>query len=334
MINYDNLIKRVSEMVPLNQNNILIIDGTNTFIRVFCNVPTLNENGDHVGAIIGFLKSIGHTIRTFKPSKCIIVFDGKGGSTRRKKLYPLYKGNRTPKKMNRFEEFADLMDEDASKKYQASRLLSYLDCLPVTVITADNIEADDSISYITSLYPDKKIIISSTDRDFLQLINENITVYNPIKKVIYNEKKVEEEFGLHSKNYLYYRILTGDSSDNIPGVPGVGLKTLIKIVPELIERPMSLKDIIDICSKNKLRSAQNVLNNINQIQLNEKLMRLDLLDFAVHTKLMIQNLLANKTIFDKKEFLRLFFEDQLQFHLKDPHSWMQNTFNKLFISNK
>ena len=79
-------------------DKVLIIDGLNTFIRVFSVIPTTNDDGIHVGGIVGFLRSIGYTINMFRPTRVIIVFDGKGGSTRRRKIYPEYKQNRKTKK--------------------------------------------------------------------------------------------------------------------------------------------------------------------------------------------------------------------------------------------
>ena len=78
-------------------DSVLLIDGMNLFIRVFSAIPTTNEDGVHVGGIVGFLRSIGYTINMFRPTRVIIVFDGKGGSTRRRKLFPEYKQKRKTK---------------------------------------------------------------------------------------------------------------------------------------------------------------------------------------------------------------------------------------------
>ena len=75
-------------------DKVLIIDGLNTFIRCFAVNPTSNEDGIHVGGIVGFLKSIGYAIRMHQPTRCMIIFDGKGGSQRRRKLFPQYKEKR------------------------------------------------------------------------------------------------------------------------------------------------------------------------------------------------------------------------------------------------
>ena len=69
-------------------SHLLVIDGLNTFIRVFSAVPALNDDGMHIGGVTGFLRSIAAVIRKHKPTRCVIVFDGKGGSVRRKRMYP------------------------------------------------------------------------------------------------------------------------------------------------------------------------------------------------------------------------------------------------------
>ena len=78
-------------------DHVLVVDGFNTFIRAFSVNPSLNEDGSHVGGLVGFLKSIRFTINKLKPTRCVIVFDGKGGSNRRRKIYPEYKQNRRTK---------------------------------------------------------------------------------------------------------------------------------------------------------------------------------------------------------------------------------------------
>ena len=78
-------------------SDILLVDGTNNFIRCWTVVPTLNDNGEHVGGISGFLTSLGYAIKMLRPTRVIIVFDGKGGSLRRKQIYPEYKEKRAMK---------------------------------------------------------------------------------------------------------------------------------------------------------------------------------------------------------------------------------------------
>jgi 5'-3' exonuclease len=107
-------------------DKVLIIDGLNTFIRCFSAIPTLNDDGAHVGGIVGFLRSIGYAIRTIRPTRTVIVFDGKGGSNRRKKLFPEYKaGRKMSERLNRAYDFNDKEDELQSMKMQLTRVIDY-----------------------------------------------------------------------------------------------------------------------------------------------------------------------------------------------------------------
>jgi DNA polymerase-1 len=285
-------------------DKVLIIDGLNTFIRVFSVIPTTNEDGVHVGGIVGFLKSIGYVINMVSPTRVIIVFDGKGGSTRRRKIYPEYKQNRKTKyRVNRTYDFASQEDEKQNMIMQLQRCVEYLDTLPVTVLSYDNIEADDTIGYLTKqVLPDSNIIIMSTDKDFLQLANGRVKIWSPSKKKMYDDKSVFEEFGISSQNYIWYRVLDGDKSDNISGVRGLGLKTIQKKLPFL--------------SENRIVGMDEVLNELPEhkdtIELNYKLMQLSDVDISASTKTKIVDRInepINRLV--KFQFEKMFLEDKL-----------------------
>lgn len=324
--------------VGSNKNSrVLIIDGLNTFIRVFSAVPALNDDGMHIGGVTGFLRSVAAAIRQHKPTRCIIVFDGKGGSARRKSLYPNYKANRAVKtKFNRYEEFTSLQDEQVSMKQQFGRMIEYLQCLPITTMAIDHIEADDAIAYIANEIftdPEHKVTIVSTDRDFLQLVNDRITVWSPVKKIMYTPSVMREEFGIDSKNYLLYRALTGDKSDNIAGVNGIGLKTMIKQFPM-----MSNADEIDVESfveyattvDKKYKIHETVAKNKEQIELNYRLMQLKNVDISGTAKMLIMNLTdAEINKLDVLSFKRMFMSDKMYTVIKDLDTWMSSAFNPL-----
>jgi DNA polymerase-1 len=241
MNKYQRLFKELQQEKNLGPSSVndhlMIFDGLNAFIRAFGATPAYNEDGDHIGGISGFLYSIGKTVRDFRPSRCIIVFDGRGGSAKRKRIYGDYKANRANKTRLRRHDHHDstIEEEQESMRHQFSRLISYLDCLPVTFMAMDGIEADDAIAYIAQMYETecKKMTIVSTDRDFYQLVDERIQVWSPIKKKMYDTQAVLDEFGVHPANMVVYRSFTGDASDNIPGISGIGPKTILKLVPEL-----------------------------------------------------------------------------------------------------
>ena len=167
---FDNL--KEGEISPSEPNDrVLIIDGLNTFIRSFAVSPVTNDNGIHVGGISGFLLSIGYAIKMLQPTRVIICFDGKGGSQRRRKLFPDYKANRMVRtKLNRTNSFVDKDSEDQNMQMQLGRLIQYLEILPVQLIAPQNIEADDSIAYLSKqILTTSKIFIMSSDKDIILL---------------------------------------------------------------------------------------------------------------------------------------------------------------------
>jgi len=303
-------------------DKVLIIDGLNTFIRVFSVIPTTNDDGIHVGGIVGFLRSIGYTINMIRPTRTIIVFDGKGGSSRRRKIYPEYKQNRKTKyRVNRAYDFASQEDEKQNMMMQLARCVEYLDTLPVTVMSYDNIEADDTIGYLCrQVLTDSQITVMSTDKDFLQLANGRIKIWSPTKKKMYDDKMVMDEFGISAGNLIWYRVLDGDKSDNISGVRGLGLKTIQKKLPFLKEnRIVNIDEVIDVLPDSK-----------DTIELNYKLMQLSDVDISGSTKTKIidkVNEPINRLV--KFQFQKMFLEDKLFTALPNVTSWLATNFNQL-----
>ena len=337
MNKYQQLFKELQKersLTPTNVNDhILILDGLNTFIRAFGATPGYNEDGNHIGGLTGFLYSVGKVVRDLKPSRCVIVFDGRGGSARRKKIYGDYKANRANKTKLRRHDHHDtsIDDEQESMRHQFSRLISYLDNLPVTFMAMDGIEADDAIAYIAQMYEEEcsKITIVSTDRDFYQLVDDRIQVWSPIKKKMYNVDTVKEEFGIHPANMVMYRSFTGDSSDNIPGVPGIGPKTITKLIPELAQETEFTVDALLTKSQAKLKeskSYQKILDSAAILEQNHQLMNLKLLDIPAPTASKIRGIMAQPIPeLNRSEFQRLFYEDKMWAVMKNLPEWMNNT---------
>jgi 5'-3' exonuclease len=189
-------------------SRVLLIDAMNLFIRSYAAVPSMDDDGRHIGGMLGFLKSLGLAIRTFKPTRCIVVFDGKGGSQRRRKIYPQYKANRKPPvRLNRAYDMTTDEQEKENMKWQLVSLIEMLECLPVTVFAMENIEADDVIAYLSQLVTEEggHSIIYSTDKDFYQLASDKVKVYSPIKKKTYDVDAIMEEFGIHPNNFSFFQ---------------------------------------------------------------------------------------------------------------------------------
>jgi len=340
MNKYQKLFKELQQernSSPSDVNDhIMIFDGLNTFIRSFGATPAYNEDGDHIGGITGFLYSVGKTVRDLRPSRCVIVFDGRGGSAKRKRIYSDYKGNRANKtKLRRHDHHESTLEEEQeSMRHQFSRLISYLDNLPITFISMDGIEADDTIAYITDMYQDisKKITVVSTDRDFYQLISPTLQVWSPIKKKMYDEAALIEEFGVHPANYVVYRTFTVDASDNIPGVDGFGPKTILKTFPELVSsKEFTLQDLQNKCKLlTESKNHQKVLDNYDTIDKNYQLMNIKLLDIPAQTSTKIRGILDQPIpSLNRAEFQRLFYEDKMWSIMKNLPDWLNNTWLSL-----
>ena len=341
---YKNILSSVeaerAQNIDKHKNSrVLIIDGLNTFIRCWSSIPTMNDDGDHVGGVVGVLKSIGYAIRMVQPTRCIVVFDGKGGSQTRKKQFEGYKAQRDSNKLRVNRAYAGMMndeDEKESMKRQFVWLNEILNYLPVTTMIYDGVEADDVMAYIATqlLKEDEQAVVMSTDKDFLQLVDDKTIVWSPTKKKIYNKKTVKEEYGIESENILLYRILDGDSSDNIPGVYGCGIKTLIKRFPEITEeKNLSVDDLFKLCeeknieSKGKIKLYKEILEAKEQILMNEKLMQLKDPDISGVLKMQVLDRFNGEIKpLNKLDFLKVLLKYKVVNNFGDINDWLKITF--------
>lgn len=266
-----------------SKKKIIIIDGMNLFFRCFRANPDINESGYHFGGVVGFLKSLFYYCRFYHPYKIYVVFDGFGGSSYRKKIIPSYKKGASFKlKYKPFRPGGSISDTEEFKAFddQLSRLKNkYLPILPFTTIQFDYIECDDVINYIVKYKDslDYNFTIVSSDSDYFQLVKENVEVLNPFKKVVYNSDKVYEEFGVYPINFDIYKTFIGDKSDGIPGIKGLGKKTIFKYFPELSSKEkISLQDIKHKCEENIQKEFyKNILNEFKNIEKYFKAVNLD-----------------------------------------------------------
>ena len=346
---YKNILDSVDRDRDQNINRhknsrVLIIDGLNTFIRCWSSIPTMNDDGDHVGGVTGALKSIGYAIRQTQPSRVVVVFDGQGGSKRRKKVFGGYKAQRDKNKLRVNRQYADLMndeDERESMKRQFVWLNEMLDGLPLTTMIYDGVEADDIMAYISTklLKEDEQAVIMSTDKDFLQLVDDTTIVWSPTKKKMYNTTMVKEEYGIESKNLLLYRVLDGDKSDNIPGVYGCGIKTVVKRFPEITEDvKLSVDDLLKLCeekeaeTKGKIKIYKDILKSKRQILLNRELMQLDDVDISGNIKMKTLDRF-NEPIepLNKMNFMKILLKYKVIGNFGDINDWLKTTFGNLII---
>ena len=328
-----SLLDNIEKSDSLNVNDrVLIVDGLNLYLRVFAVNGALNDNGVPVGGLTGFLRSLAYAIREVNPTRVIIVYDGAGGSQRRRKILPNYKSNRKPgKRITRWDAFKDAREEKESMKIQFSRLLEYLDFLPINVISIDRIEADDTIAYIAHTLLDKEVTIMSADQDFLQLVNDRITVWSPTKKKFYTPRMVEADYGIPAHNFLMYKALMGDKSDNIPGVKGLGPKKLPKIVPDLFtQTTLDLDFILEHAGKGEEPMHKRISESADQLRLNEELMDLKNPPISGELKLRITRLIeAPMNLLSRNDFIIMYNDDQLGNAIASPDLWLKEHFIKL-----
>jgi DNA polymerase-1 len=332
----DNMDKPEQPAATFDRHSrVLVIDGLNLFLRNFAVLNYVNQEGVHIGGLGGFLRSLGFLISQNQPTSVYIVFDGVGSSLNRKNLLPEYKSGRNQTRMTNHDTFDDLDEEHDSKVNQISRLIHYLRCLPINLIMLDKVEADDIIAhltrYLTEEYQSKCVIVSA-DKDFLQLVNNSITVYSPMIKEYYTPKTVEEKFGLHPENFILYKTLLGDSSDKIKGVQGLGPKKLFKLFPELTYQKMALDDIFDI---SEAKYKENVLYSkvvFDNEHLRKNYLIMDLSNPLVDDgeKKHIENIIEQPIEKTKSaDFLRLYHEDGLNHVLSNAEYWIRDTFKVL-----
>jgi len=226
-------------------------------------------------------------------------------------------------------------------KRQFVWLNEMLDGLPLTTMIYDGVEADDIMAYISTklLKEDEQAVIMSTDKDFLQLVDDTTIVWSPTKKKMYNKSMVKEEYGIESKNLLLYRVLDGDKSDNIPGVYGCGIKTVVKRFPEITEDvKLQVDDLLELCetkleeTKGKIKIYKDILGSKNQILLNRELMQLDDVDISGNIKMKTLDRF-NEPIepLNKMNFMKILLKYKVIGNFGDINDWLKTTFGNLII---
>jgi len=304
---------------------LLLIDGMNMFIRNYVMSPQLDGNGNPIGGVTGFLRSLQKEVRNAKPDKVVVAWEGPGGSQRRKEKNKNYKAGRKPPRLNREYEFATPEAERENKYEQLMRLTEYLDQIPILQMSLEHVEADDVIAWLcnSNEYKDWQKLIISSDRDFIQLCDDRTILLRPGKHgEVLNRKSVIDNYGIHPRNFAVARAIAGDKSDNLPGVPGLGLKTVAKRFPFLSEeQDYTIPEVLHHAKENKnnLKIFQKVLDNEDIISENYDIMQLYTSTISAQgiskLKYAIENDGRN---FDRIEIKRLLARDGIPtLHLED-----------------
>jgi len=187
---------------------VLHIDGYNLFLANFHACRDLDENGEPNGGMIGFLKQLKNLVYKLNPHKIIITFDGPNAGFRRRQLHKEYKGKRPAK----VRSIGIDMGEEERKDYikisndnkQLSDLFEFLKRMPVNLLVVPYYEADDVIAYLVKKNKGWNNIIVSNDKDYLQLLEDNVKVYQFSKNILVTKENLEELYGVKKDNFLFY----------------------------------------------------------------------------------------------------------------------------------
>jgi DNA polymerase-1 len=303
--------------------DLLFIDGFNLFLRYFVVSETTNAAGELVGGFTGFLKGLKFLVKTYKPQQVFVVWEQGGACPRRKKIFPEYKENRFKnKQINSLvnKESDSPLADTKNRIFQLQLLTKALGFLPVCQVYVSETECDDVIGYLVKRkfadYEGNKVIVSS-DKDFYQLLDyPNVKIYDPGKKHEINKEYVLEHIGISPKNITLARTLCGDPSDNVPGVPGMGFKTLLKHFPEFKTEEIDLTSswllerangLIEASGKKPLKVIHELVQSEEVINRNWQLMYLDTNTLSYYQIEKIDGKIESfKPICNKLEYLKIF----------------------------
>ncbi len=248
-------------MSPLRNSNketLFLIDGSGFIFRAYHALPPLTRSdGTPVGAVLGFTNMLVKILTEMNAHYLAVIFDA-GRRTFRNEIYPAYKENRR-------ETPDDLIP-------QFSLIRQACTAFGVPIFEKEGFEADDIIASYTGVEEGRDIIIVSSDKDLMQLVSDKVKLYDPIKNKLIDQEGVREKFEVGPEQVVDVQALAGDSSDNIPGVPGIGIKTASALIREFgtLENLLRKADTI---KQEKRRQA--LLNFADQAHLSKKLVSLN-----------------------------------------------------------
>ena len=282
---------------------LFLIDGMALIYRAYYAMvknPLTSSKGINTSVLYGFINSLLKLLKDENPRYIAIVLDTKA-KTFRHKEYDLYKANRKP------------MPDDLSE--QLSTLYQVLKVLNIKIFKKDGYEADDLIGTIPSLISSDNIstYMYSSDKDLVQLVNKNTFLYSPGNSfkptIVYNIDDVYDKYGIYPNNFIDYLALVGDTSDNIPGVKGVGAKTASKLLKEFSTLENIYKGIEKIDNP---RIKKILLENKDNAFLSKSLATIDK---NVEIEIDIQEMQTKNLSMDKM--------------IKELHNYDIHTFDKL-----
>jgi len=241
----------------MQKDLVVLVDTNNTLYRMYHTQPPREKGGVRVESAIGVINEIRQLSKGTLlgvPKQVIAMFDANGKNFRHE-LSPIYKQERK--------------GMDPELKVQESLAKDALTALGISVIEKEGVEADDSMGMVAHYFLNKgyDVLIVTIDKDMTQLIEDGITIYNPITKKLIDREAVIAKFGVPPEKMAEYLALMGDSNDGIPGVPSIGIKTAAKLLNE----KGSISAIIDGAQDVKGVVGENLRAFVGNLDLNLKL---------------------------------------------------------------
>lgn len=282
---------------------ICLIDGSGYIFRAFYGLPMMTSpDGTPVNAVYGFTNMIMRLTKNIRCDYSLVLFDAKRKNFRNE-IFPDYKGTRKEIPEELIPQFAII--------HQA------VDALNLNHLEMEGYEADDLIATYTeeALKKGYNVVVVSADKDLMQLIRDGVTFYDPMKDKYFTPEDVKEKFGVYPDKVIDVQALAGDSTDNVPGVPGIGLKTAAQLIEEFGSLDGVLSRAAEI-KQNKRR--ETLLANLDNARISLQLVTLKN-DVPVEHD--IEEYKCRKPVFDKLEK----FMDIYDFKSLKPrvHRWVE-----------
>src|SRR6266705_1952820 len=272
--------KTAAKPVAAKGDHVFLVDGSSYIFRAYHALPPLNRKSDglQVNAVLGFCNMLWKLLRDMppdnRPTHLAIVFD-KSEITFRNKLYSDYKAHRPPAPDDLIPQFP--LIREAVRAFD-------LPCLEQI-----GFEADDLIATYARLATERgaTTTIVSSDKDLMQLVTDRVTMYDTMKDRRIGIPEVIEKFGVPPEKVVEVQALAGDSTDNVPGVPGIGVKTAAQLIGEYGDLETLLSRAAEIKQEKR---RQSLIENADQARLSKRLVTLDahvkldvpLADLVVH----------------------------------------------------
>jgi len=315
---------------------VMIVDAFNQFLRGYIVDPSKNPNGQPIGGMRTFINIMNKITREIEPDMIVVVWDGQGGSKKRRAMNKNYKAGRKPLRVNWSSDEMTAQDTDNNKLWQQLRVVEYLNQTPIIQFMEAEVEADDVISYVksSSMFEDWQKVIVSADKDFIQLLDDKTLLFRPIQKEVLNKNSVIEKFGIHPRNFALARAMAGDPSANLPGVPRVGMGTIAKRFSFLSEeKDYFVSDLIEECQNSEnqnLKIYTNVIESEQLIKENYNIMQLSSPQISPQSKNRIDETFEGyKPHYNQTEVRKLMIQDGvLTVNMQD----LEQKFNDIITS--